>query len=65
MAVIDQELHRLLLNLADAIRDVPEGLEYDSLTKRFSALLFHVQSKGVIPLGHWVLESRKPRREGD
>jgi hypothetical protein len=57
--VVDSELTQLLINLAEAIRKVPEGREHQALVNRFFALLRHLEAKGTISSDSWNLSSRR------
>jgi len=58
--MVDSELTQLLINLAEAIRQVPESREHQALVNRFFALLQHLEAKGAISSsGSWNLSSRR------
>ena len=49
----DAKLTQLLINLAEAIRDVPQGQVQQALGDRFFAVLAHLESRNVIRRDHW------------
>ena len=53
----DQHLNRLLADLGDAIRDIPESKEHRALVDSFFSVIHHLQSKNLIPQGGWKLNS--------
>lgn len=55
----DTQLHNLLVGLADAVRDVPEGKVHQALVDRFVALIAHLESKHLIDRGQWNLGARR------
>ncbi len=49
----DTQLTQLLINLAEAIRDVPQGQAQQALADRFFAVLAHLESRNLISRDHW------------
>jgi hypothetical protein len=54
----DSELYRLLVDLADAIRDVPAGDVHQALVDRFFVVVKHLEGKEQIERAGWELKSR-------
>jgi hypothetical protein len=54
---MDVVLHAHLVNLANAIREVPPGDIHQGLFHKFVALIQHLESKDLIPKGEWRLAS--------
>ena len=49
----DAKLTQLLIDLAEAIRDVPQGQVQQALASRFFAVLAHLESRKLISRDHW------------
>jgi len=55
----DTQPHGLLVNLTDAIRDVPQGEAQQAFANRFIALLAPLESRDPIKRGQWNLGARR------
>ena len=53
VAMSDEQLTQLLINLAEAIRDVPEGQVQQMLADRFFAVVGHLESRHLIRQDQW------------
>lgn len=53
----DPEMTQLLIRLAEAIREVPEGPEHTRLTRQFFALIQYLERKGLVRGARWDLSS--------
>jgi hypothetical protein len=54
----DEQIHHILEDLADAIREVPAGDKHQAIVDRFFALLAYLESEELIGRYEWHLSSR-------
>lgn len=55
MTRTDHDLHARLVDLANAIRDIPPGSTRDRIVQRFFAVVRHLEEAGLIEQGAWNL----------
>jgi hypothetical protein len=54
----DSTLNQLLIDLADAVRDLPAGDATDVVRERLIQVIRHLESRGVIPQANWLVWPR-------
>ena len=58
MTMADQKLNQLMIDLADAMRDLPPGDATRLVRDRLIEVIRHLESEHLIPQANWRLGSR-------
>jgi hypothetical protein len=58
MTMLDPTLNQLLIDLADALRDLPAGDATDLVRERLIQVIRHLESQHLIPQANWLVWPR-------